>query len=285
MVPIVYNTTHIVRPQGSGEKPLLSKAAAWSFRANPHEFCETVYHAYHRPELVAPDPLQFIRPYADLADREVAALVASCLALGRVEGICRVVEDVLTKLGSPAETVRCMTAEELGGMFSGFVYRFFRAEHLVLLLSGIGDIIRRYGSLEAAFSVYLRGSGGDLREALGLLRDAVVACGTGTESILLADARRGSAAKRLHLFLRWMVRADCIDPGGWTVVQPHQLQVPVDTHMLAIGSALGLTDRKVPDARAVREVTSFFASIRPDDPVRYDFSLTRLGIHPDLRDL
>lgn len=284
-VPSEYSTLHIVRPEAAGEKPLLTKTGASAFRNNPAAFCEAVYEAYHRPEFVSPDPLELVRPYTNPADREVAALVASSLALGRVDGICRVVGDVLTTLGSPAAAVRELSAAELGKMFSGFVYRFFRADHLVLLLSGTGALIRRYGSLERALATFLCDSDGDLRSALGKLRDGVVTEGTGTDSILLADARRQSAAKRLHLFLRWVVRRDCIDPGGWTAIAPHELHVPVDTHMLAICSALGLTGQKAPDARAVADITSFFASIRPDDPVRYDFSLTRLGIHPDLRNL
>ena len=101
-------------------------------------------------------------------------------------------------------------------------------------------------------------------------------------SSLLPDPDRGSACKRLHLFLKWMVRVDAVDPGGWTVLPPSALVVPVDTHMHRIGLALGLTERGQADIRTALEMTEAFSLVRPDDPVRYDFALTRFGIRPDL---
>jgi len=96
-------------------------------------------------------------------------------------------------------------------------------------------------------------------------------------SYLLPDPRLGSACKRLNLYLRWMVRRDAVDPGGWNV-PPAKLVVPLDTHMHALGRALGLTDRRSADLRTALEITAAFRAIAPDDPVRYDFALTRLGM-------
>ena len=95
---------------------------------------------------------------------------------------------------------------------------------------------------------------------------------------LLSDPARGSTCKRLHLYLRWMVRTDAVDPGGWTAVRPAQLLVPVDVHMHRIGRALGFTRRAQPSGRATEDITAAFRRLSPDDPVRYDFALTRLGI-------
>ena len=79
-----------------------------------------------------------------------------------------------------------------------------------------------------------------------------------------------------------MVRHDEVDPGGWNQVSPKRLIVPVDVHMLRVAGILGATDRRAPDAKSAAEITDFFRRIRPDDPVRYDFCLTRFGIHYDL---
>jgi uncharacterized protein (TIGR02757 family) len=81
--------------------------------------------------------------------------------------------------------------------------------------------------------------------------------------------------------LRWLVRRDDVDPGGWTGVPASRLVVPLDVHMHRIGAALGLTARRQADAKAALEVTAAFRAISPDDPVRYDFALTRLGIRTD----
>jgi uncharacterized protein (TIGR02757 family) len=98
---------------------------------------------------------------------------------------------------------------------------------------------------------------------------------------LLADPRDKSACKRLNLYLRWMVRRDDVDPGGWEGVRPAQLVVPLDVHMHRIGRALGLTQRQQADCRTALEVTEAFRKISPEDPVKYDFALTRLGIRDD----
>ncbi len=98
-------------------------------------------------------------------------------------------------------------------------------------------------------------------------------------TMLLPSPGKGSACKRLNLFLRWMVRSDDVDPGGWSGVDAGKLIVPLDTHMHRMGLEVGLTRRKQADMQAALEVTRAFRTIAPEDPVRYDFALTRLGIH------
>ena len=99
---------------------------------------------------------------------------------------------------------------------------------------------------------------------------------------MISRPSRGSGCKRLFLYLRWMIRDDRVDPGTWKGLDRSRLLVPVDAHMLAISQRLGITDRKSGSVRTSLEITDFFRSIDADDPVRFDFSLTRLGIHPDL---
>jgi uncharacterized protein (TIGR02757 family) len=86
----------------------------------------------------------------------------------------------------------------------------------------------------------------------------------------------------MNLFLRWMVRKDKVDPGGWQDVPWSKLIVPLDTHMHKISLKLGLTTKKHPNMRTALEITSSFKQLNPDDPVKYDFVLTRLGIRDDM---
>ena len=97
------------------------------------------------------------------------------------------------------------------------------------------------------------------------------------------DPAAGSACKRLHLFLRWMVRSDDVDPGPWTSVPAGKLVIPLDTHLHRLAAKLGATRRRSADRTTALEITEAFRRIRPDDPVRYDFALTRLGIRPDVQ--
>ncbi|TVR02743.1 MAG: TIGR02757 family protein [Spirochaetaceae bacterium] len=222
--------------------------------------------------------------YDDPADREVAAFIASALALGRVGGILGACTAALGALGArPAETLRHCEAANLRDRCDGFLYRFFTADHLANFFAAVGSLLREFGSLERAF---LSGHVADAETTLPAAEGFLARFHARTEgpiAILLPLPGRGGSLKRLHLFLRWMVRSDCIDPGGWGGVRPAQLIVPLDTHMHRLARELGLTVRRSCDARTALEITAAFRRIDPADPVRFDFSLTRLGIHPDLR--
>ena len=96
-----------------------------------------------------------------------------------------------------------------------------------------------------------------------------------------AQPSTGSACKRLNLFLRWMVRSDGVDPGGWTSVQARQLVVPLDTHTIRVGPCLRLTRRTSPGWKMAVDITRALRVLDPDDPVRYDFALCHLSMMAD----
>jgi uncharacterized protein (TIGR02757 family) len=250
-------------------------------------------------EYVSPDPLELVLRYGSLADREIAGFIAAALALGRVGGIVRAAGWVLERLGPPHACLLDSTDQDLHAMAAPFRYRFFDGPQLAGLLVGLKHILAEFGSLESCLAAGIgdravppggtslertvRGAAEPAVQGLGFLVDRLISLAGGEldQSILVARPERGSACKRLLLFLRWMVRNDAVDPGGWTVLTPEQLMVPVDTHMLSVCQALGLTGARQASLAVSREVTAAFMAIAPRDPVKYDFSLTRMGIHPD----
>jgi len=244
---------------------------------------ERLYEQYNRRCYVHPDPLEFLYRYPDVRDREVAGLIAALLAYGRVKQILRSVRWVLDRLGaSPGESLRRMSPADLPVRFAGFRHRFQTSGELVALLRGMQRALRRHGSLEACFlGEYDQADETVLPALCGFVH--VLDAGAGGKcGQLLPDPRKGSACKRLHLFLRWMVRRDEVDPGGWDSVPPDRLIVPLDTHMHRVALTLGATKRKSACIGAAGEMTAAFRRICPDDPVKYDFALTRLGIRPEL---
>ena len=178
----------------------------------------------------------------------------------------------------PTECLREASPESLERVFAGFRHRFARGHELARLLLGLKRLIERHGSLGACFASHLKAADETVAPALGPFVREFRAAADGLESHLLPDPSRGSACKRLNLFLRWMVRRDEIDPGGWDGVSPARLIVPLDVHMHRICGSLGLTKRAAADLRAALEITAAFRAFDPDDPVRYDFAISHLGI-------
>ncbi len=243
---------------------------------------DLIYVTYNAKKYVDPDPLLFLYDYPRIRDREIVGLIAASLAYGRVEMIMKTVGPVLAKMGpSPYLYVKETSCGEIERMFKGFKYRFARDTHLSNLLKGIKQVVNEYGSLENCFSA---GMGEKTGETVlpGLCRLYQELNRAGNTGHLLADPHKTSACKRSHLFLRWMVRKDGVDPGGWKSVSPSQLIIPLDTHMYKIGTLLGFTKRKSPDKTCALEITAGFKEIVEDDPVKYDFSLTRFGIQRNL---
>jgi uncharacterized protein (TIGR02757 family) len=241
---------------------------------------ETFYRRYNRRGYVHPDPLEFLYAYPDVRDREIVALIASALAYGRVAQILKSVSRVLEIIGpSPRAFLEATGLPALRADFKGFVHRFADGESISALMTGAAAAVREHGSLEACFLSGYDPSDETVLPALAPFSEKIACAFPGLDpGHLIPLAARTSACKRLNLFLRWMVRNDAVDPGGWGSVSPAKLIVPLDTHMHRVGLSLGFTRRKQADIRTALEITAGFRELSPEDPVRYDFALTRPGI-------
>jgi uncharacterized protein (TIGR02757 family) len=242
---------------------------------------ECIYSQYNKREYVSPDPLLFLYDYPEQKNREIAGFIAACLAYGRVELIMETIAGVLGKLDpTPFDYLMTRTKKDMANDFKGFRYRFASDVHLVSLLWGIKAVLNRFSSLENCFYEGMKPEDETVFFGLVFLFDQM----NKNKEIghLFADPQKKSACKRSVLFLRWMVRKDQVDPGGWKQISPSQLIVPLDTHMHKIGMMLGFTKRKSADMKTALEITSGFKKVLGEDPVKYDFCLTRFGIRRDL---
>ncbi len=243
---------------------------------------EPLYHKYNDPKWIHPDPLEFVHKYQNPFDQEIVGLIASCLAYGRVTQILTSVGSVLGPMGpSPREFILGTSEQQWAKQFKDFRHRFTTGTELVGLLRGIKGLVQDYGSLNEYFSEKVRQEPISIMPALGRF---VIDLRQGDLSYnsLLPLPQKGSACKRLHLFLRWMIRSDQVDPGPWSGISPSLLMVPLDTHMYRICSRLGMTRRKSSDYKCTAEITQYFKVICPEDPVKYDFALSRLGIRQEI---
>ncbi len=244
------------------------------------EKLEALYLAYNRRCYVHPDPIEFLYGFHDPLDVEVVGFIASSLAYGNVKQILRSVSLVLTKMGPcPSAFLLNSPFNRIAGTFSDLKHRFTTGQDLARMLWGVRRVVEKHGSLQKCFMSRLHSDDCNVIPALSAFVENVFPGGC---DFLIPAPGKGSACKRLNLFLRWMVRRDDVDPGGWEGVPPSKLLVPLDTHMHRIAMKLGLTKRKQADLRTAIEITEAFRKLCPSDPVRYDFVLTRFGIRKDL---
>jgi uncharacterized protein (TIGR02757 family) len=237
------------------------------------------YHRFNHARFRSTDPVSFVWKYSTSEDREIAAWAASALAYGRVGVILRTLADLDRRWESqPAAFLRDASKREQQQALKGFVYRWTREQQLLGHLRGYHQI-QREQRIPLLLKQHSRNAPGGLRDATAVLAQRIRASGENDPGHLLPDPSGNSACKRLAMWLRWMVRKDAIDPGPWSeLLSPAQLWVPLDTHMFRIARQLQLTRRRAPDAEAARRITATFARSIPEDPVRYDFAITRMGM-------
>ena len=244
---------------------------------------EQLYHQYNRREFVHPDPLEFLYEYPDHRHREIVGIIASSLAYGRVNQILKSVRRVLDELGpSPADFISSASRQDFLHSLHGFKHRFTTGEDIAGLLEGVRKIIQDHGSLGNFFSELFYKNNRETVPALSMFVRRLCEAGGVQSSFLLPSPEKGSACKRLFLYLRWMVRNDDVDPGGWDAIPAYAIIIPLDTHMHHIAREMNFTSRKQASLRAALEITDHFRSINPEDPVKYDFVLTRFGIREEL---
>jgi uncharacterized protein (TIGR02757 family) len=261
---------------------------------------DRLYLAFNYPDSAA-DPIQIVRRYPRIEDREIVAFVASALAFGRVASVMASIEAICRVMGpSPGEFVRRFDPARHGVPLRTLGHRWTRGDDFVALLWLLRALVTTYGSLERCFAdgndpaardvgsaidtFSSRARAVDWRPAYSDSQPRPSRAGSGRRPecpgvfYFWARPSTGSACKRINLFLRWMVRRDAIDPGGWTAIPARQLVVPLDTHTIRTGRCLRLTRRATPGWKMAVEITDALRQLDPEDPVRYDFALCHLGM-------
>ena len=161
----------------------------------------------------------------------------------------------------------------------GFVHRTFNSSDLRFFLRSLRNVYQRHGGLEKVFSRHAAKE--SLQPAIHKFRNTFFELPHPSRTTKhVSDPRKGSAAKRINMFLRWMVRKDAcgVDLGIWERISPSQLSCPLDVHSGRVARKLGLLERKSNDARALQELDLNLRRLDPQDPVKYDFALFGLGV-------
>ncbi len=266
-------------------------------------FLDRLVDEYHRPVYLSSDPLEFVHRYEDPLDQEAVAVLAALLAYGNVKQIRRSVEDALERIesaaGTPGAFVLATANPGSAQALEGFVHRFHVGADVYEIFRLMRLSRERHGSVGAHFISHLEPGAGDFGEALSAFIADWKAWARPEKSgphfgHLLTAPKDGSCCKRWCMLLRWMGRNDGeggLDPGLWgergklsrgfprgRFLRSSQLVLPLDTHTGRICGYLSLTKRKVLGWKAAVEITAALRDCSAEDPTRYDFALSRLGI-------
>jgi len=256
------------------------------------EVLEENYQKFHSREFLYSDPLKFVHGYSQARDQEVVAYIAASLAYGRVEQILKNLERIFFGMGeSPFEFILNFCEKDL--MFLGeFIYRFNKREDIVSLIYILQTILQKHKNIENFFTKnFKREEEKGIKYSISDFSKRAIEEGGGEAAYgdgkipdrygvrwFFSDPYKGGASKRINLFLRWMVRDDEIDLGLWKTLKPSDLYIPLDIHLARISKEMGLTHRNQPNWLMVDEITKNLKTICPTDPIKYDFSICRIGI-------
>lgn len=253
------------------------------------QILDRFYDEYNFEERLLCDPIAFPHRYKNPGDVEASGLIAASFAYGRVELFRQAVEKILSLMGkSPQDFLINFDARRHRKLFSGIKYRFNENEDVICLMHVFSRILKTQKSVEKAFKSFYKEDDPDIGNALKGFVDYCLSIDTSVVygkdikpngfAQFLPSPSKGSACKRMNLFLRWMIRDKDIDFGIWKGIPKNKLIVPLDTHIGRISRCLGFTDRKSDDWKTAVEITNALKRLDPEDPLKYDFAMCHHGI-------
>jgi len=248
------------------------------------EFLDEKVELYNRPSFIESDPISIPHQYTKKQDIEIAGFLAATIAWGNRTMILRNANRMMEMLDhSPYEFIMNSSDDELG-IIKSFVHRTFNSTDLIYFLKALQNIYRYKGGLEPIFRDHQTSD--SLQPAIREFHKIFFELSheKRTEKHV-SDPFKGSAAKKLNMYLRWMIRKDDrgVDFGIWKTVSPSILSCPLDVHSGNVARKLGLLTRKLNDARAVTELDTNLREMDSEDPVKYDFALFGLGVFEGFR--
>ena len=245
-------------------------------REDLKEFLEEKTLEYNRPEFIESDPIRVPHSYSLKEDVEIAAFLTATISWGNRKMIIRNAERMMELMGnSPYDFVMESREEHL----EPFVHRTFNLVDLKQFIRSLRNIYNRHEGMERIFSLHATEQ--SLQPAIHEFKKHFFEIEHPSRTTKhLSDPVKGSAAKRINMFLRWMVRNDDsgVDLGLWSELRPSQLSCPLDVHTGRVARKLGLLRRKASDAKALAELDVNLRKLDPVDPVKYDFALFGLGV-------
>jgi uncharacterized protein (TIGR02757 family) len=244
-----------------------------------HEFLDLKVAQYNRPAFLASDPIQIPHKFSLKQDIEISGFLTATIAWGNRKSIINNATFLIELMDmAPYQFVMEHTPKDLRTL-KEFVHRTFNGYDLQYFIQALKHLYTVHDGMETIFSKHARKS--TLQPAITKFKECFFELPHEQRTKKhISDPSRGSAAKRINMFLRWMVRdaSTGVDFGIWKSLSPSQLSCPLDVHSGNVARKLGLLTRKQNDAKAVTELDANLRLLDPKDPVKYDFALFGLGV-------
>ena len=245
-----------------------------------HQLLEEKVKQYNQPGFIMSDPVQVPRQFLKKENIEIAGFLAATIAWGQRPVIIRNAQWLMQGMDNNPYEFLLNTTDADWLHLAGFKHRTFNSADLFFFLKSLQNIYKNHGGLEQVFTKGYQ-SNRTVFSALTHFRRIFFEVDSPQRTQKhISDVSKNSSAKRLNMFLRWMVRNDHagVDFGLWKNIPSSALMLPLDVHTGNVSHRLGLLQRTQNDWKAVVEVTSRLTEFDPTDPVKYDFALFGMGV-------
>lgn len=243
------------------------------------EFLDSKVEQYNHPRFIESDPIQIPHRFSRKEDIEISAFLTATIAWGNRKSIINNAHKMMALLeDSPYDFVMNHQTSDLEKL-STFVHRTFNGQDFIQFIGSLKHIYSRYNGLEAVFSTHVKEH--KLQHAIHQFKTLFFEINHLERTKKhVSDPLKNSAAKRINMYLRWMVRQDQngVDFGIWKQISPSLLSCPLDVHSGNVARKLGLLQRKQNDGKALNELDQALRKLDSMDPVKYDFALFGLGV-------
>jgi uncharacterized protein (TIGR02757 family) len=249
-------------------------------KADLKEFLDEKVDKYNNTDFIESDPISIPHSYSEKEDIEISGFLTATISWGNRKMIMRNANRMMELLGnSPYDFIVNHKDSHLEKI-DGFSHRTFNANDFTYFIKALQYIYKRHNGLEGIFNEY--STKDSLQPAIHHLKNIFFELPHPSRTVKhLSDPMKGSAAKKINMYLRWMIRKDNrgVDFGIWNSISPSILSCPLDVHSGNVARKLGLITRTQNDSKAVSELDINLREMDSEDPVKYDFALFGLGVY------
>lgn len=243
------------------------------------DFLDEKAEFYEHPKFIGSDPIQIPYQFSKKEDIEISAFLTATISWGNRKSIINNASKMMSLLdNSPHDFVINHKTKDLEPL-RYFVHRTFNGKDFVQFIESLKHIYQNHGGLENVLSKHSEKN--SLQKSIHEFKSTFFEIEHLERTRKhVSDPMKNSAAKRINMFLRWMVRSDVrgVDFCIWKSISPNQLSCPLDVHSGKVARKLGLLKRKQNDAKALAELDASLRKFDRLDPVKYDFALFGLGV-------